>query len=552
MNGTRRPDIDWLRVFAVYLLFVFHIGKVFDPAPFYHIRNADLSFTMLVLCGFISLWHMPLFFLLAGWSAVSSLQGRGYGHFLAERVRKLAIPLLAGSVLLGPPIKYLELRSGLDLNHAGLWVAAPLQAGFRMVIPDGLPVAQPFDESFFTFLPTFFTHLDRFTWAHLWFLAYLFTLTLVWLPAFRWLLQRRDRLSNLRPMLVYLPVVPLAVIQLTMRSRWPGIQNLYDDWANIAYYSVYLVAGFLLACHPVLEHLVQGEWKRSLAVGLGAAGVLLLAVLEIVSSPAVLLVGSAVAGWCFVVALVGMAHRFVTTSGPALHYLSESAFPVYILHQATIVLPGYLLVRLPLGIGTKFVLLLLLSVSLTLAVYQWLVRPFTVPRLLLGMKPKVAPLRQTAAVSPSAAAILLAAIVTAIAGRVFAATPVGLWYAEGGAAQVAIAPCGNALCGHVVWLRSPLDENGCDLRDRNNPNPALRRRKVTGLEILQGLEPQADGTWVGGSIYDPGSGNSYTCRLTLDGGDRLWLRGYLGIPLLGRTTVWTRVGTENRMCGEDQ
>jgi uncharacterized protein (DUF2147 family) len=353
-------------------------------------------------------------------------------------------------------------------------------------------------------------------------------------------------------MLVYLPVVPLAVIQLTMRSRWPGIQNLYDDWANIAYYSVYLVAGFLLACHPVLEHLVQGEWKRSLAVGLGAAGVLLLAVLEIVSSPAVLLVGSAVAGWCFVVALVGMAHRFVTTSGPALHYLSESAFPVYILHQATIVLPGYLLVRLPLGIGTKFVLLLLLSVSLTLAVYQWLVRPFTVPRLLLGMKPKVAPLRQTAAVSPSAAAILLAAIVTAIAGRVFAATPVGLWYAEGGAAQVAIAPCGNALCGQVVWLRSPLDENGCDLRDRNNPNPALRRRKVTGLEILQGLEPQADGTWVGGSIYDPGSGNSYTCRLTLDGGDRLWLRGYLGIPLLGRTTVWTRVGTENRMCGEDQ
>ena len=551
MNDTRRPDIDWLRVFAVYLLFVFHIGKVFDPAPFYHIRNADLSFTMLVLCGFISLWHMPLFFLLAGWSAVASLQARGYRHFLGERVRKLAIPLLAGSVLLGPPIKYLELRSGLDLNHAGLWVAAPLQAGFRMVIPNGLPVAQPFDESFFTFLPTFFTHLARFTWAHLWFLAYLFTLTLVWLPAFRWLLQRRDRLSDLRPMTIYLPIVPLAIIQLTMRSRWPGIQNLYDDWANIAYYSVYLVAGFLLACRPMLEHLVQGEWKRSLVGGLGAAGVLLLAVLGIVSSPAVLLVGSAVAGWCFVVALVGMAHRFLVTSGPALHYLSESAFPVYVLHQAAIVLPGYFLIRLPLGIGTKFVLLLLLSVSLTLAVYEWLVRPFTVPRFLLGMKPKVGPLRRTATVSPVAAAILLAVIATAIPGWVSAATPVGLWYAEGGAAQVAIAPCGDALCGQVVWLRSPLDEDGCDLRDRNNPDPALRRRKVTGLEILQGLKPQDDGTWVGGSIYDPGSGSSYTCRLTLDGDDRLWLRGYLGIPLLGRTTTWTRVGAENRMCRED-
>src|SRR5262249_15390428 len=69
-------------------------------------------------------------------------------------------------------------------------------------------------------------------------------------------------------------------------------------------------------------------------------------------------------------------------------YLSESAFPVYVLHQAAIVLPGYFLIRLPLGIGAKFVLLLLLSVSLTLAAYQWLVRPFAVPRFLLGMKPK--------------------------------------------------------------------------------------------------------------------------------------------------------------------
>jgi glucan biosynthesis protein C len=548
MNGTRRPDIDWLRVFAVYLLFVFHVGKVFDPAPFYHIRNADLSFTMLVLCGFISLWHMPLFFLLAGWSAVASLQARGYRPFLGERVRKLAIPLLAGSVLLGPPIKYLELRSGLDLNHAGLWVAAPLQAGFRTVIPNGLPLAQPFDESFLTFLPTFFTHLDRFTWSHLWFLAYLFTLTLLYLPAFGWLLRRRDRLAELSPVTVYLPIIPLAVVQLTMRSRWPGIQNLYNDWANIAYYSVYLVAGFLLACHPTLEHLVHREWKRSLVIGLGAAGALLLAVLGIASSPAVLLVGSAVAGWCFVLTLVGMAHRFFTRSGPALHYLSESAFPVYVLHQAAIVLPGYFLIRLPIGIAAKFVVLVLVSASLTLAVCQWLVRPFAVPRFLLGMKAKACPLRRPVALSAPTAAALLAVVAIAVPARGTAATPVGLWYAEGGAAQVAIEPCGTNLCGRVVWLRSPFDDDGCDLRDRHNPDPALRRRRVIGLDVLHGLKPEPNGTWESGSIYDPSTGNTYTCSLTLNGDDRLRLRGYIGIPLLGRTTTWTRVGTENRMC----
>ena len=52
MERTRRPDIDWLRVGATYLLFVFHVGKVFDPAPFYHVRNADLSFAMPVMQRF--------------------------------------------------------------------------------------------------------------------------------------------------------------------------------------------------------------------------------------------------------------------------------------------------------------------------------------------------------------------------------------------------------------------------------------------------------------------------------------------------------------------
>src|SRR5213594_897108 len=356
MQATRRPDIDWLRVGATYLLFIFHVGMVFNPAPFFHIRNADLSFAMLVVCGFISLWHMPLFFLLAGWSAASSLAARGTGGFVAERVRRLAIPLLAGCVLLAPAIKYVELRSGLDLNHAALRVAPALQDSFKTVIPGGLPTAEPFDEPFLTFLPTFFTHLDRFTWAHLWFVAYLFTLTMAYLPLFSWLLRHRDRLASMRAWVVYIPVVPLAVIQLTMRSRWPGIYNLYNDWANIAYYSVYLVAGFLLACHPALERLVQCEWKRSLSLGLGVTAVLLLAVLGVTASPAVLLVGSAVAGWCFVVALIGLAHRFLTSSGPALRYLNESAFSVYVLHQAAIVIPGYFLIRLPMGIAAKFVL----------------------------------------------------------------------------------------------------------------------------------------------------------------------------------------------------
>jgi peptidoglycan/LPS O-acetylase OafA/YrhL len=120
---NRRADIDWLRVGATYLLFVFHVGKVFDPAPFFHVQNDERSVVMLILCGFINLWHMPLFFLLAGWSAASSLRVRGAGGFARERLHRLGVPLVTGCVLLAPVIKFLELRSGFDLNHRSLRVA---------------------------------------------------------------------------------------------------------------------------------------------------------------------------------------------------------------------------------------------------------------------------------------------------------------------------------------------------------------------------------------------------------------------------------------------
>jgi len=327
--SLRRNYVDWLRVFAVYLLFVFHTAMVFNPAPFYHIRNADLSFDMLIVAGFIGLWHMPLFFVLAGWSAYASLAARGTRAFVKERIFKLWVPLVMGCVVLMPPIKYVELLSGLDANYAGLRVRPELQDGFRQLIPAGLPAMPPFNESFLEFLPTFFTRLERFTWAHLWFIAYLLVFTLLYLPLFRWLQARGGDLAHAPRWWVYLPVVPLALIQVFVRPYWPGLQNLYDDWANVAYYSTYLIAGFLLARHPAFERAVHREWKRALAFGLASTVVLLLGVLRIYDAPRVLLAGSAVAGWCFVVALLGAAHRFLTAVTTGLPYLVESAFPVY-------------------------------------------------------------------------------------------------------------------------------------------------------------------------------------------------------------------------------
>lgn len=125
------------------------------------------------------------------------------------------------------------------------------------------------------------------------------------------------------------------------------------------------------------------------------------------------------------------------------------------------------------------------------------------------------------------------------------AAPLGLWWAEGGAAQVEIRECGHGLCGRVTWLRSPFDENGCPMRDTFNPDVRSRDRSLVGIEILRGLQSTDSlDTWSGGEIYDPTSGRHYSATVSLDGPDRLRVRGYLGIRLLGRTTVWTRVGGE--------
>jgi len=86
IHRSRRYDIDWLRVLGVYGLFPIHVAMVFNPAPFYHIRNTTLSFGMFILARFIDPWYMPLFFVLAGWSVCSSLQARG-GRRLLRRYR---------------------------------------------------------------------------------------------------------------------------------------------------------------------------------------------------------------------------------------------------------------------------------------------------------------------------------------------------------------------------------------------------------------------------------------------------------------------------------
>ena len=121
------------------------------------------------------------------------------------------------------------------------------------------------------------------------------------------------------------------------------------------------------------------------------------------------------------------------------------------------------------------------------------------------------------------------------------AEPVGLWNTEENKGQVQISQCADKLCGDLVWLEQALDEQGKPTLDVHNPDESLRNRPLEGLRILWDMQPGGDGkTWKDGRVYDPESGKTYQGRMTLDEPDVLKLRGFVGAPMFGRTSTWTR------------
>jgi len=101
-----------------------------------------------------------------------------------------------------------------------------------------------------------------------------------------------------------------------------------------------------------------------------------------------------------------------------------------------------------------------------------------------------------------------------------------------------------AICGRIVWLKKPYTGEGELKRDPENPDKSLRQRPMCGLEVVTGLRRSDENTWTGGRVYNPKDGNSYSAYLDVKGNGRLHIRGYLGIPLIGKSETWTRPGAD--------
>jgi uncharacterized protein (DUF2147 family) len=137
-------------------------------------------------------------------------------------------------------------------------------------------------------------------------------------------------------------------------------------------------------------------------------------------------------------------------------------------------------------------------------------------------------------------AFLLLAGVAGVRGQVKADDITGVWLTHGDKpAKVQIYKSGGQYFGKIVYLQFPT-ENGKPMVDKKNPDAGKQDRPLLGLVILTGFQFDTD-EWNGGDVYDPEKGKTYSCTISLKDANTLKVRGYIGISLLGRTEIWTRV-----------
>jgi len=121
----------------------------------------------------------------------------------------------------------------------------------------------------------------------------------------------------------------------------------------------------------------------------------------------------------------------------------------------------------------------------------------------------------------------------------------GKWVTEEGKGNVEIYKENGKYSGKIVWLKEPNypegdPEAGKPRHDLNNPDASKRAQPIIGLVVLRDFTYAGDNTWKKGSIYDPENGKTYMCTMTLAKNGSLKVRGFIGVSLLGRTSVWTR------------
>jgi len=368
--------LDWLRVLATLGVFLFHVTNVFSGVR-YEIVNAETSDFLIFVAAFFYPWGMPLFFLVAGAASWFALRRRTASQFRHERVYRILVPFLTGTLVLGPVQIYLSWR---HLSETGVFSGTLL-------------------DFFYHRFPGIGPKLFGAYGYHMWFLGFLFAFSLLALPIFIWLkgVSGRGIVSWLARLCtkrggILIFIVPPTLLRLGLQPFFPSLQ----DWADFFTYGAFFILGFLLYADDRFSRAIWRDWRILLGVGLVsiAAATVIGATFELADvekAPRTFwelsmwaLIG--VCGWCWVAVVLSLGMRFMNRDSQALRYGQVTLLPFFVVHQPAILAVAYFVVQWQASIGLKLVAVALGSFVISIGLCELVIKRVRVLRLLFGMK----------------------------------------------------------------------------------------------------------------------------------------------------------------------
>ena len=340
----RRHDIDALRALAFGLLILYHLAMLYVAEWGWHLKSSYLTESIQMPMLMMNRWRMDLIFLISGISTAFLLQRSRVAAFVRERSWRLMLPLIFGMLVVVPIQPYAQgVTNGL------------VEPGFLHFLARYYTGA-PWPEKAFDGWE------HGYTWNHLWYLAYLWTYTMLLAllqPVLnsQLSLRLRQAFTGLRGLpLLLLPALPLFVYTVTLQERFPNTNNLTHDWyAHAVYFTIFLY-GWCLANSAGIWAELAALRKRALGLTFitGAAYLGMVRIfwgVDEVSTAEQWLIWALRNAyvWLMLCTILGWAHATLNRPWRWLPWATQAVYPWYVLHQSLIVLIAYWLVPLKVG-----------------------------------------------------------------------------------------------------------------------------------------------------------------------------------------------------------
>lgn len=352
----RKYYIDNLRWISILLLLPYHTCMIYNNwGENFYVKSYDIP----ILSGFIQIcypWFMPLLFVLAGISSCYALDRRTPKKYIKERVGKLLIPLISGILLLVPIQTFYaeKFHNGYDNGYFHQYIL------------------------FFSKMTDLTGYTGGFTPAQLWFILYLFIISLLALPiAIKYKRSSKkisvDKLSVLKILPMFLIFAVMALI-LNIGGKSLG-----------EYFALFML-GYLILSEDIIQvRLDKSRWY--LFVGFVTLTVLNLLFQNVwhLNFGIMYDIFCKFLSWIGILSLTGMGKHYLDFNNKVTNYFTKASFPIYIFHQSFLVFTAYYALKITSSIVLQVIVIIMVCFILTMCTYE-IFKRISITRFLFGIK----------------------------------------------------------------------------------------------------------------------------------------------------------------------